>query len=130
MLFQTSENNSTISIPELVYYNSTYFEDELFFKSTEGKLKLQIGFDLYYNSLYYAPAYMPATGQFYLQRETKYGDYPMFNAFANLKIKRMRLFFKMEHVTEGVFDRNYFSAMHYPLHGRAFKFGFSWSFYD
>jgi Putative porin len=130
VLYQTSANESTISIPKFCIYQSTYFDDLIVFKKTEGKMRVQLGFDVFYNTSYYAPAYMPATGQFYQQRQNLYGDYPYVDVFLNLKIKRMRIFLKMRHVNEGYVARNYFATQNYPLYGRGFIFGFNWGFYD
>ncbi|MCK4663887.1 MAG: putative porin [Bacteroidales bacterium] len=130
IIYQYSDNKSNIDLPEIVIYNSTYFNRDIKFKLTGGLIKFQIGFDVFYNTEYYAPAYMPATGQFYVQNEKLIGDYPFVDVFINLKIKRARLFFKMEHINEGILEKEYFTSLHYPVNERAFKFGVSWGFYD
>ncbi|MFV0522555.1 MAG: putative porin [Mangrovibacterium sp.] len=90
----------------------------------------RIGFDVRYNTAYYADAYNPATGQFYLQNEQKIGNYPVTNLHYNFKLKRARFFFQLMNVTSGLLDGNYWAAPNYPLYRRSFRFGVAWSFYD
>ncbi|MFV0366063.1 MAG: putative porin [Mangrovibacterium sp.] len=90
----------------------------------------RIGFDVRYNSAYYADAYNPATGQFYVQNEQKIGNYPVTNVHYNFKLKRARFFFQMMNATSGLFDGNYWAAPNYPFYRRSYRFGLAWSFYD
>jgi hypothetical protein len=134
LVYQKSENENVLDLPELTYFNSTYFSHLFYFKGTGGHLLAMLGFDLSYNTKYYADAYMPALNSYYRQSEKQLGNYPFMNVFLNLKLKRFRFFVKMEHLNEGwfnkVFNNNYFSAIHYPRNGRDLKFGLSWTFYD
>ncbi|MBA7530266.1 hypothetical protein ES705_22469 [subsurface metagenome] len=119
-----------IPLPLISVYNSTYFEHDFYFKLTRGHLLIQLGFDVYYNTPYNAMAYMPSTGQFYIQDQKELGNYPYIVAFLNFKLKRTRFFFMFDHVNSGFTGNNYFSVLHYPLNQRTFKFGLSWTFYD
>ena len=126
VFYQYVSDISVIKVPELISIHSLYFEDHLFKKA----LLVQIGTDVFFNTAYYADAYMPATGQFYLQNEKKVGDYPYVDVFINLKINKARIFFKMEHINSGLLGNVYYMVPHYPMPDRAFKFGISWMFYD
>ncbi|MGQ1946024.1 putative porin [Geofilum sp. OHC36d9] len=126
VIYQLTNHDDILPLPEWTIYSSNYFQNTLF-----KVLFFQIGFDLRYNTDWYTPAYMPATGQFYAQRERKVGDYPMVDAFLNLHLKRARIFFKMDHVNEGYpSSRDYFHTIYYPMNPRGFHFGVSWNFYD
>ena len=127
---QFVNNPDYLSLPEFVVYNSTYIEHEFFFKWTEGRLRTMLGFDIYYNTKYYANAYNPALGLFHQQNEKKLGNYPYLDVFLNIKLKRTRFFLKYEHVNSGLIYKNYFSVLHYPRNERMFKAGISWTFYD
>jgi len=83
-----------------------------------------------FNTKYYADGYMPATSQFYIQNEKQTGNYPYIDLFLNIKIKRANIFVKLQHATAGLLDKTYYSIPHYPLQGRAIKFGVCWKFYD
>lgn len=130
VLLQKTDHQDQIRLPFISIYNSTYFEHNFYFKLTGGNLLVQLGFDVYYNTPYYAMAYMPATGQFYNQDQKELGNYPYFDVFLNFKLKRTRFFLMLDHVNSGLTGDNYFSVLHYPLNQRTLKFGLSWTFYD
>lgn len=127
VLYQLSSHQDIIPLPEWFIYSSNYFENTLF-----KVLFFQIGVDFRYNTSWYTPSYMPASGQFYMQKERKVGDYPMFDVFLNLQLKRARIFVKVDHVNEGWFptSRDYFHTIHYPMNPLTLRFGVSWNFYD
>jgi len=91
---------------------------------------LQLGADVRYNTAYYADAYQPATGLFYLQNSKKLGNYPYIDLFANLKLKRTRVFFLYMNAGSLFLERRYFTSLHYPMNKATFRLGVSWSFYD
>lgn len=93
-------------------------------------LFMQLGADVRYNTAYYADAYQPATGLFYLQNSKKLGNYPYMDLFANLKLKRTRVFFQYLNAGSLFLERKYFTALHYPMNKATFRLGVSWSFYD
>jgi hypothetical protein len=130
LVYQKSENENVLALPEIAFYNTTYLKHLINFRSTGGKLLAMIGFDLFYNTKYYADAYMPSLNAFHQQHEKQLGNYPYFDAFLNLKLKRFKFFIKVEHVNAGWINKNYFSVLHYPRNGRDLKFGLSWTFYD
>lgn len=129
-LFQQTDHQDQIPLPLISVCNTTYFEHDFYFKLTGGHLLVQLGFDVYFNTPYNAMAYMPASGQFYIQDQKELGNYPYLDAFLNFKLKRTRFFFMFDHVNSGFTGNNYFSVLHYPLNQRTFKFGLSWTFYD
>lgn len=126
VLWQATTHAEILSLPRFSGFGSIYFQ----FPVVKNVLKAQVGLSAFYRTAFYADAYNPATGQFYLQREKKIGDYPFVDLFVNLRWKRTLLFFKMDHVNQGIPDNSYFTALHYPANQRVFKFGLSWMFYD
>ena len=128
MYQKTNANDTILSLPEFSLYNSTYFQ----FNIVRNVLKAQIGFDFYYDTEFYAPAYNPAIGQFHSQNEKNLGNYPYFDVFVNAKWKRVRIFALLEHANTilKLNNRNYFSALHYPRNDWWIKLGISWNFYD
>ena len=93
-------------------------------------LHVQLGGDLRFNTLYYADAYDPATGFFYLQEEKKLGHYPYLDGFANLKLKRTRVFAQYMNLGSLFMNKSYFTALHYPMNQATFRLGVAWSFYN
>lgn len=119
-------NTQVIRSPDFFVYSSLFYQNRLFKKV----LNLRMGIDVRYNSAYVPYAYMPATTDFYLQNNVKLEDYPVFDFFAVANLKRARLFFKVEHINQGIQREGYFQSPYYPIGKRAFKLGVSWSFYD
>jgi hypothetical protein len=124
--YQKVSDSSVVRLPELILEHSLYYENELLKKA----LNLQIGVSLFYNSAYYANAYMPATGQFYLQDNKKYGNYPFIDFFVNAQVKAVRIFFKIDHLNSGWSGNKYMLTPGYPYPDMTFKFGLSWKFFD
>jgi len=125
VVYQLSSNQNVLPLPDLSVLT------DLYLKFTLSKvLHTHIGLDCRYNSAYYAQAYMPATGQFYNQKELKIGNYPFMNAYANFHLKRMRFFIMYSHLSRFFATPQYFSAPHYPLNPAIVKVGLSWNFYD
>nr|WP_321405470.1 putative porin [uncultured Carboxylicivirga sp.] len=125
LAFQYSSNENIIPLPAIALYNSTYYQNTLF-----KVLHFQIGFDVRYFTQYYAPFYMPATGQFTIQKEEKVGDYPWVDAFLNFQLKRARVYIKYDHVNQGYPNKPFYTTYNYPGNPRVMKFGVSWNFYD
>ncbi len=124
--FQISGNENVLPLPK-ISLNARWYAQFVLVKSV---LTAQVGFDAYYHTKYYIPAYNPAVGLFHNQTEKKIGDYPMVDAFLNFKWKRVTLFVKMSHVDQGLFDEEYFSALHYPRNKRMLRLGLTWHFYN
>ncbi len=100
-VFQKCSEESILPLPSLNWYTTAYLRfDQLF-----HVLNLQVGVDARWNSAYYAPNYLPATGQFFLQDPEsdtyqKYGDYMYMNAYVNLQLKRVRFYLQMNHLNK------------------------------
>lgn len=124
--YQNVSDSTVIRLPKFILEHSLYYENDLF----KGAMRMQIGVSVFYNSAYYADSYMPATGQFYLQDNMKYGNYPFIDFFINARIKTVRVFIKIDHLNSGWMGKNYILTPHYPMNTRAFKLGVSWRFFD
>ena len=78
--WQKSSNSSVLPLPDFSLYHNLYIDAKL----AKKVLTVQLGADVRYFTKYHAPAYMPATGQFYLQPENdqvEIGGYPIVNRF-------------------------------------------------
>lgn len=124
--YQYVQDSMIIRLPAFVLRHSLYYENDIL----KGAAILQLGASVYYNTEYYANAYMPATGQFYLQDQKKYGNYPFIDVFLCAKIKAVRVFVKVDHLNKGWTGNNYMLTPSYPYATRTIKFGLSWKFYD
>jgi len=50
--------------------------------------------------------------------------------FADLRINRVRLFFKLSHANQGLFSSGYYVAPGFAGMGRNFEFGVHWLLFD
>ena len=124
LVFQKTSNNYVLPLPEWSWYSNFYFQ----YNNLFGVLSLQLGVNMRYNTKYYAPAYMPATGQFYIQNKQEFGDYPYMNAYINCHLKRARFFVEYNHLNKGMSGDNYLVLPGYALNPSFIKFGVSANF--
>ena len=127
--WQKSSNQEILPLPDLTLYSNLYMD----FKLAKKVLSVQLGADVRYFTSYYAQSFMPNTGQFHLQPENdlvKIGNYPIVNVYANIHLKRTRIYVMMYHINQGMGNKNAFLVPHHPINPRLFKFGLSWNFYD
>ncbi|MFA8451678.1 MAG: putative porin [Bacteroidales bacterium] len=125
-VYQKTDNSDIVRIPDFIGNISIYGNFFLFNKIAS----FQPGFEVTYNTEYYADKYMPALRTFYLQNETKIGNYPYVDIFLQLKIKRLRFFVKYEHLNGLLKDNRYYGTPEYPYQDAAIKFGLSWIFHN
>ena len=127
--WQKTSDATVLPLPQLSLYHNFY----ILAKLAKKVLTVQLGADVRYFTKYNAPAYTPAIQQFHLQPtddQVEIGGYPIVNVYANLHLKRTRIFAMMYHVNAGMGKPNYFLVPHYPINPRLFKIGISWNFYD
>ncbi len=93
-------------------------------------LYVQVGVSASYRSSYLADAYMPVTQQFHLQNNFLVNRYAVADAFATLRINRVRLLLKMSHINEGLGVGGYYTTPRYLGLQRTFSFGVFWPLFD
>ncbi|MFT3754133.1 MAG: putative porin [Paludibacter sp.] len=125
VVYQVSSVPEPLPLPNLVLFHNLYYDDKWF-----NVLSVQLGANVRYHTMYYAPSYMPATGQFYAQSTTKVGNYPVLNVYANFHLKRTRFFIQYYHLNNKFMKGDYFSMPGYPINPAIIKTGISWNFYD
>ena len=125
-VYQLTGNRDVLPLPDVALYGNFYYMDK-FFKV----LTVQLGTSVRYHTEYYGNAYMPALGQFYLQKEVLIGNYPEMNVYANFHLKTVRFFVQYYHLNKGLFGgTNYLSMPCYPINPATFQFGLSWNFWE
>jgi hypothetical protein len=115
-----------IRVPLALGRGMIYYQNDLFKK----KLRLQIGAEVSYSMAYYANNYNPALSEFHIQNERQVGNYPFIDVFLNIRIKKLRAFFKVQHLNAGWLSYTYYHVPHYPVNDLAWKFGINWAFLD
>ncbi|MFT4032086.1 MAG: hypothetical protein QM669_06670 [Siphonobacter sp.] len=91
---------------------------------------VQFGLDVHYRSSYYADFYQPVTNQFYLNDTYKVPGFVVFDAFADVRINRVRLFIQMKNLGAGVVTKTYMPTPYFPGLQRAFGFGVTWPLFN
>ena len=127
--WQKSSNETVLPLPQFSVYSNLY----LLTKLAKKVLTVQLGAAVRYFPKSNAPAYTPSIQQFHLQPENdqvEIGGYPIVNVYANLHLKRTRLFAMYSHVNQGMGTRNSFLVPHYPINPSLLRIGVSWNFYD
>ncbi len=119
-------DNKYINMPWFTTRESVFYGFPMFKKA----LFMQLGFEMLYNTPYFANAYNPIMQQFYFQDIKKIGNYFYFDFFANIKIQRFYFHFVLGNFLESVFPKSYYLLPHYPAKGLHFKLGVSWRFHD
>lgn len=125
--YQVSSNQSVLPLPKVNIYSNLY----VLFRIAKV-LRVQLGGDLRFFTSYYAPDYSPAIQQFAVQdpnhERIKIGNYPIVNIYANLHLKRCRLYVAASHINQG--SGRYFLAPHYPINPMTIRLGLSWNFFN
>ena len=109
-------------LPDLYTKNSLYTEGKIF----KQAMLIRLGFDVRYATAWFAPAYMPLTGQFYVQEKEKVAAYPALDAFLSLKVQSFRFFVKMENLLGDYTGRRYYQIYNNPVPEGTFRFGIRW----
>lgn len=124
--YQYIADRSRVPLPEFVGYSSFYFKSPLF----KSAMILQLGFDVKYFSSVYGYEYNPALSVFYLQTDSKFGNYP--NAAFNMvvQVKRLRGFVRISNFNSSFMPKTYYLSNKVPDNPFSFNFGVSWEFYD
>jgi hypothetical protein len=126
---QLVDPNAPLHLPVFFTRQRLAFEGN-FFKN----LFLSTGLELIYHSAFQPDAYMPLTGQFYLQDQFTANNRPIANAFLNFRIKRFKGFIRMEQLntllatSNQLGTRYHFTAPNYPGTGTWLRVGIWWNF--
>ncbi len=113
-------------IPEINAMGKLYFEDMIFNKV----MWAQIGFDMHWQSSFFANDYDPSTQQFFLQNDFEVPSYLLTDVFISFKVKRFRWFFKLTNALQNVEAEGYFTTPYYTGQKRTFDIGINWMFFD
>lgn len=125
MYQNVSSGSDVFRVPELVTRNTFYYFDN-WFKGDPMFVNLGVTFKYFTN--YNVNAYNPLLGEFVLQNDTEIG-FPTFDVFINARVRRTRIFFKIDNVTSSFTSKNYFSAPNYPYRDFTIRFGLVWNWF-
>jgi len=115
-----------LNVPKFISRNTFYYSNKIL----KGALFFQTGFSFKYFTKFYANEYNPAISSFHIQNQKKIGGFPLFDFFANAKIKQTRLFLKVEHFNSSTAENNFYSSPSYPYRDFIVRFGLVWNFFN
>jgi hypothetical protein len=118
---------SRISQMPAYIYRSAHWFDLVKNRKSYG---VQLGFNLDWRFDWPTENFNPLTGQWFLQNQTTIPPYFLLDAFAHIRIDRVRLYFKVHNSLQKVGSPGYFAAPNYPGQRRLFEFGLNWTFFD
>ena len=113
-------------MPGYIFHSSHWYD----LVKNKKAFGVQLGFNLDWRYDWPSENYNPLTGQWYLQNSVTIPPYFLLDAFANIRIDRVRLYFKVHNVLQKVGSQGYFAAPLYPAQRRLFEFGLNWTFFD
>lgn len=119
------QENKILNVPYIITRNTLYYMNHVFKKA----MLLQTGITLNYFTNYYADNYNPLLGDFYVQKESKIGGFPMLDLFVNARVRQVRIYLKAEHFNALFGERNYYNTPNYPYHDFKVRFGLEWNFF-
>ena len=125
MYQKLSSGSEVFRVPEFVTRNTFYYSDHWF---KGDPLQVQIGTTFKYFTKYKANAYNPLLAEFTLQDETEIG-FPTLDVFFDARVRRTRIYFKIDNVTSSFTPKNYYSAPNYPYRDFVIRFGLVWNWF-
>lgn len=118
VLVQTSSDDAILPLPNFVWQSDLNLQFCI-----AHSLTTQLGITGVYVSKYYAPTYQPATQQFAVQNHFKVGNCPVFNAYVNCNLKKIKFYILYSGLTSNTFSSNKFVMPFYPLQSTRIEYG-------
>ncbi len=128
LILQNISNQNYLRLPAYYTMHRLYWQGGVF----KNKLKLNTGFDVRLMDSYYAQAYNPLFGQFYIQNKEKLSFYPAIDFHTNFIIDKFDGFIKLENIYNAVSPTRevYYAAPGQPMRDFHFRFGILWRFLE
>jgi Putative porin len=122
---QVTQEDTVLNVPKFIIRNTFYYTNAVFKKA----MLLQMGVTCNYFTKYYADDYIPVIGEFYVQKNTKIGEFPLLDFFVNARVKQTRIYLKAEHINALFGKNDYYNTPNYPYRDFKIRFGLEWNFF-
>ena len=95
-------------------------------------LNVRVGADLRYQTAFFAPYYLPLTGQFILQDKQEVDFYPALDAFFSMRVTKFRAFVKYENLNRLINPEGplFYQTAFYPFNEGGLFLGIKWRLSD
>ncbi|WP_422359741.1 putative porin [Reichenbachiella sp.] len=114
-----------IRTPDWNYFGKWYYDNIVF----NNYMEMQLGFNLRWQSAYYANAYDPITQQFYIQNDFEIPSFWTADLFFVMKAQKLSLWAKFKYLNQKK-EEGYFETPYYPGTRKMIDLGLRWHFYD
>ncbi len=128
-----SEEPLILNVPEWNIRSTIMLSSFVFRKA----LYLQTGATFKFFTDFYADQYNPLLAEFVTQNNTKIGEFPVIDFFANAKVQTTRIFFKIENINEKIehfifpdSPYDYYAAPFTPYRDFSIRVGLIWNFFE
>lgn len=127
LTWQMTSDEDIMPLPALTLYSNMYLRFKAF-----KHLEMQVGVDCNWYTKYKGYSYQPATMAFTQQGAdaVDVGNFIFSDVYLTARLYKVRFFLMCSNLSQGWFDKNYFSLAHYPLDPRQFRVGLSIDFTD
>ena len=125
-VYQKSDFNDVLAIPELYTWHSMYINGNL-----SGAMDFNIGMDVRFNTPFRTPSYAINSGQFYNDNVgIEFSTYPIVDVWTTATLKRVNLFLSYNFLNQHLWPKGYYTVRRYPMQDAHFRLGVVWRFYD
>lgn len=120
------QNEQYMPLPDYVLRGSLFWQDYMFKRAAN----VQAGINVTYFNKFNSRIYFPVIGEFILPyghpQEQEIGNYPFIDLFINMKVDRMRIYIRAEHINSLFENRSYYSAPYVPYREFKIQLGVKW----
>lgn len=117
-----TNNEEYLPLPKFIARLTAYYQAPIF----QGKASLLGGISAYYYSKYQSRDFFPIINEFNLQQGTEIGNYPYIDLFIDMKVRRMRIYFRTENVSSFLLPGEYFYTPKQPARDFKIQIGINW----
>lgn len=121
----SGDGADAIRAPDWNYFGRWYYDNIIF----NNYMEMQLGFDIRWQSAYFANDYDPITQQFFIQNDFEIPSYWTSDLFFVLKAQKLSISIKLKYLNQQK-EQGYFATPLYPATRRMIDLGLRWHFYD
>ncbi|QAR29977.1 hypothetical protein EQP59_00665 [Ornithobacterium rhinotracheale] len=115
-------NEDKLPLPKVLARAAFYYQNDIFQKNAQ----IMLGASAYYYSLFNARNLLPNLNEWQLQDQQSIGNYPYVDIFANLKVRRMRIYLRGENIGAFILPGKYLYTPKQPAKDFKIQIGINW----
>ena len=125
---KVTNGEELLPLPSFVDRNTLYYQTGMF----KNKAVVQLGASVYIFDKFQSRNLFPVLGEYTLQTlssedsAVEIGRYPLFDLFMNMRVKRMRIYIKAQHLNSIIGPHDYYSIPNNPYNDWSIRLGLKW----